>query len=339
MNSYRKLALVTAIAICPLLTFSTINGQTNERKTIHTTFHLDGKDSIVTTVDGKIVSTQIVENSTVTSADRHKRKASAADSITLNSDEKSSTTAAAMEHEYKMKRLENEHEMAKLKLKSQEEIARINASKNQDYPYKQTISILLICIGLPLLLIFGFLGYRLKIRNKRTNDFEKFLIDLAQSGQPISPELVTALRINQLPKSGKRTSDCTSRPSDSITETETAFLDDNKLKAMEKETYQYCARRVCLAATALLLLFWSLIYHMSVLSVLLFLPFVFFLFQAGFRFVNFLIEKRYRNTTLPADAVSTPQGNDSPNAMTPPQPAPSSQNDTESSDTPIQPTL
>ncbi len=321
MTPNRTFTLLLASALYPLMAFSALNGYTASGKTVRTSYPLEGKDSIVTKVDGKIVSIEIVQKENDTKNADKKEVTADADTMGLAPGAGITATTLELEHQYRMQQLENEHEMAKLKLKSQENAAKINSTKSQYNPYKQTIAVLLICIGLPLLLAFGFLSYRLRLKNKRCNDFEKFLTDLAQSGQPISPELVYSLRATQL--SGTTGRNAHVRPKHPTPEAgaDAPAIDEEGLKLMEKETFRYCTRRACLAATTLLLIFWALISGIDMLGTLLVIPFLIFLFQGGVRFFDYYVEKRYRTPaaeigTSPVQSADTPQG-----TMSDPQPA------------------
>lgn len=338
MNPNRTFTLLLASALSPLMAFSSLNGHTAAGKTVRTSYPLDGKDSIVTQVDGKIISIEIVQKENDIKNTGIKGKTADTDTMGLTLGDGMTATSIELEHQYRMQQLENEHEIAKLKLRLQENADNLNSTKNQYNPYKQTIAILLICIGLPLLLAFGFLSYGLRLKNKRYKDFEKFLTDLAQSGQTISPELVYSLRATQLSKTtGRKTY---ARPTYSGAEagTETSTIDEKGLKLMEKETFRYCAHRACLAATTLLLIFCALISGIDMLGTLLVIPFLIFLFQGGVRFFDFYVEKRYR--TPAAEIETTPgQSTDAPQeTRTDPKPAQPLPAETPATDTTIEPT-
>jgi len=340
MNTHRTLTLIAAAALSPWLAFSTLNGHTAAGNTIRTSYPLEGKDSIVTTIDGKIVSIEIVEKGSPAGTAGTKKKKTPTDTTALVSDDNAAATAAVLQHHYRMQLLENEHEMDKLRLKAEEETAKSNYSRRRVFDvYKQTIAILLICIGLPLLLVFAFLSYRLRVRNKRNNDFEKFLTDLVKNGQSLSPELVTALRAQQLSTATKRASGTPSGTSDAEAETSLSNLDEEGFRALEKKTFLYCSRRACLAAATLLLIFWAWISGIDALAVLLFIPFLFFLFQGGIRFFNFYIEKRYRNTNIREGETPREPENAFPDNGTPSRPASSTPTETANSDGSLNPTL
>lgn len=338
MNPNRTFTRLLASVLCPLMAFSSLNGHTAAGKTVRTSYPLDGKDSIVTQVDGKIVSIEIVQKENDVKNTGIKGKTADIDTMGFTRGDGMTTTTIELEHQYRMKQLENEHEMAKLKLQSQANAAKLNSTKNQYNPYKQTIAILLVCIGLPLLLAFCFLSYRLRLKNKRHKDFEKFLTDLAQSGQTISPELVYSLRATQLSKTTGRKAYARPTHSGVETGTETSTIDEEGLKLMEKETFRYCARRACLAATTLLLIFWALISGIDMLGTLLVIPLLIFLFQGGVRFFDFYVEKRYRTPAAEIETTSV-QSTDAPQGtMTSPQPVQPLPAETPATDTTIEPT-
>lgn len=333
----RTVTLHLVSALCPLMAFSALNGYTASGETVRTSYPLKGKDSIVTKVDGKIISIEIVQKENNTRNADKKEVTADADTMGLAPGAGITATSPELEHQYRMKQLENEHEMAKLKLQSQANAVKLNSTKNQYNPYKQTIAILLICIGLPLLLAFGFLSYRLRLKNKRSNDFEKFLTDLAQSGQSISPELVYSLRATQLSGTTGRNTHARSKHPGPGAGAEAPAIDEEGLKLMEKETFRYCTRRACLAATTLLLIFWALISGIDILGTLLVIPFLIFLFQGGVRFFDYYVEKRYRTPaaeigTAPVQSADAPQG-----ATTDPQPAQPLPAETPATDTTTEP--
>ena len=54
--------------------------------------------------------------------------------------------------------------------------------------------IVFIVIGLPVLVVFFFLGYNLKKRHDRERLASQTIVELAKTGQPLTPELISSLK-------------------------------------------------------------------------------------------------------------------------------------------------